>query len=179
MIVAAFDMGVRNFAFAVMDVDTGNVLALDAHDLGGDCFRNLIVYLKRHDALWDRADVLLIEQQLLRANIQASKLACHVHAYFLHRHPAKTVFHYPATYKTRRTGLTGTTTHRQRKQHAVQTVLRHYEETDPVVLDWVSAFDKKDDICDCLLMCSTFTQSAIYRNACSLLKTDFGCAASR
>lgn len=163
MIVAAFDMGVRNFAFAVLDVGTGNVLALDAHDLGEDCFRNLIAYLARHDALWSKTDVLLIEQQLLRSNIQASKLSCHVHAYFLHRHPTKPVFHYPATYKTRYTGLVGTTSHRQRKQHAVRVVLDHYGQTDPVVSDWVSSFDKKDDICDCLLMCSTFTQSPLYR----------------
>lgn len=163
MIVAAFDMGMRNFAFAVLDVDGDRILALDVHDLGADPFRGLIDYLGRHDVLWEKTDVILIEQQLLRANVQASKLACHVHAYFLHRHPTKPVIDYPSSYKTRLTGLTGPTTHRQRKQHAVQLVLDHYKESDPVAFDWLSSFTKKDDVCDCVLMCTTLTSTPLFR----------------
>ena len=167
MIVAAFDMGVRNFAFAVVNVSEddpwGKVLAIGACDLRGDNpYLNLIDYLKQHDALWQKVSVVLIEQQLLRSNVMASKLSCHTHAYFLHRHPNVPVFDYPSTYKTRMTGMTGPSSHRQRKQHAIQLVIDHLTETDPVALDWLSCFGKKDDICDCVLMCATFTQSPIF-----------------
>jgi hypothetical protein len=184
MRIVAFDMGVKNFAYAVADIPPGggwgHVVSVDVHDLrGGSPYQNLIAYLEKNDPLWGSADVVLVEQQLNRMNIQATKLACHVHAYFLHRHPHKPFYEYPSLYKTKYTHFTTpSSSHRQRKEHAVLHVLGHYEETDPVLAAWVASFPKKDDICDCILMCNTFLQSPLSQrfsasSPCTDTKTDF------
>lgn len=169
MIVAAFDIGIKNFAFAVLDIHTkekwGDVLHIDVHDLReGNIYKNLIAYMKTYDHFWEKVDVVLIEQQLNRMNIQATKLACHLHAYFLHRHPTKPIFEYPSIYKTKYTDFPlQSSTHKQRKEYAIQLVLGYYNENDPVVFHWISSFKKKDDISDCILMANTFIKSPLYR----------------
>jgi hypothetical protein len=166
MRVVAFDIGLKNFAFAVMD-DGQHLVSMDVHDLRGqDLYYNLVCYLKQYTYLWNKVDVVLIEQQLNRMNIQATKLACHVHAYFLHCHPSIPVLEYPSLYKTKYTCFPlDHSTHRQRKQYAIQQVLEQYQQ-DPVFLDWISNFPKKDDVCDCILMCRTFPSTPLYRNYC-------------
>ena len=183
MIVVAFDIGTKNFAFAVVDVngeDWGNVLHIDVHDLrDGDVYKNLISYLTIYHHLWRKAEVVLIEQQLNRMNIKATKLACHLHAYFLHQHPKIPVYEYPSLYKTKYTDCPlRSSTHKQRKEYAIQSVLDHYEEKDPVLFQWISSFPKKDDICDTVLMCNTFLKSPLYKLFSASLpdtdaKTDF------
>lgn len=185
MKIVAFDIGVKNFAYAVLEFSSsqgwGVVLSVDVHDLrGGDgIYQNLISYMKKNDSLWEKMDVVLIEQQLNRMNVQATKLACHLHAYFLHCHPKKTVYEYPSIYKTKYTDFSiQSSSHKQRKEYAVQLVMDHYQETDPVLFQWVSSFPKKDDICDCILMCNTFQKSPLYRHFSASLhstdnKTDF------
>jgi hypothetical protein len=168
MIIAAFDIGVKNFAFAVLDVRTkewGDVLYIDVRDLReGNIYKNLIEYMKTYDHFWRKVDVILIEQQLNRMNIQATKLACHLYAYFLHQHPSRPIFEYPSTYKTKYTDFPlQSSTHKQRKEYAIQLVLDYYSENDPVVFQWISSFKKKDDISDCILMANTFIKSPLYR----------------
>lgn len=194
MIIAAFDIGVKNFAFAVVRIhddsknDWGEVVSVDVHDLReGNIYQNLISYMKKHDGLWGKVDAVLIEQQLNRMNIKATKLACHLHAYFLHRHPTKPIFEYPSIYKTKYTNFPiQSSTHKQRKDYAIKLVLDHYEENDPVLYQWISSFKKKDDISDCILMANTFKKSPLYKQfyasflgfVCIDDKTDFGMESS-
>lgn len=170
MRVVAFDMGRRNFAFAEMEVEGRNkpchIHMFDVHDFGSDIapmelFRSLIVHLDRFFSVWDRAHVILIEQQLSSLNIQANRLACHVAAYFFHKYPNLRVFEYPASYKTKLFGEQKTK-HRERKQFAIQKVRELFEEQDPVAWDWISSFKKKDDVADCILMCVTFPLSPLF-----------------
>lgn len=172
MIVVAFDIGVKNFAFAIMEDD--NVMYLDVHDLrDGNPYHNLITYMKQFDHLWKKVDVILIEQQLNRMNIQATKLACHLYAFFLHRHPDTCLFEYPSIYKTKYTDFSHkSSSHKERKQHAIQHVLGEFQEKDPVLFQWISSFRKKDDICDCILMIQTFPLTPLYRTYLHG-KTDF------
>lgn len=165
MRLAAFDIGIKNFAFAVVSMENEKIVSMDVCDLRGqNIYHNLLTYLKQYDYLWETVDVVLIEQQLNRMNIQATKLACHVYAYFLHRHPSKYIYDYPSLYKTKYTCFAlENSTHRQRKQYAIQKVLEQYQ-NDPVFLDWLSQFPKKDDLCDCILMCKTFPSTPLYRN---------------
>jgi hypothetical protein len=178
MIVVAFDIGTKNFAFAVVDIrgeGWGDVMSIDVHDLrDGHLYKNLITYMKKHDHLWRKANVILIEQQLNRMNIQATKLACHLYAYFLHRHPTLPVYEYPSLYKTKYTDCPlQSSTHKQRKEYAIQLVLDYYQEKDPVFFQWISSFKKKDDICDTVLMCNTFVKSPLFRQfSASFLSTD-------
>lgn len=169
MIVAAFDIGIKNFAFAILDVknkeEWGDVLHIDVHDLReGNIYKNLLEYMRKYDHFWEKINVVLIEQQLNRINIQATKLACHLYAYFLHRHPTKPIFEYPSIYKTKYTDFPlQSSTHKQRKEYAIQLVLEYYNENDPVIFQWISSFKKKDDISDCILMANTFIKSPLYR----------------
>ena len=163
MILAAFDIGIKNFAFAVVEGKT-NVLFFHVQDLRGkkseDAYKNLITYMDSYRSWWEKVDIVLIEKQLCKTNIVAGKLSCHLHAYFLHRHPDKIIIEYPSTYKTRLTNFPlKKSTHRQRKQYAIEYVLQRCQEEDPVVADWLSTYPKKDDICDCILMCETFYAS--------------------
>jgi len=170
MRVVAFDMGIKNFAFAQVDIDSGeewgNVRCVDVHDFSGDgrnIHRMLIVHLDRYEHLWRTTDVVLIEQQLNRHNIQAARLACHVAAYFFHRFPLLPVHDYPNTYKTRFLKAPRTLDHPGRKRFAVDAVLNHYQETDPVLHDWLSSgFKKLDDVADCILMANTFPRSPFF-----------------
>lgn len=185
MIVVAFDIGTKNFAFAVVDIQIsgwGDVLHIDVYDLrkgGGNLYKNLISYMKVYHHLWEKADVVLIEQQLNRMNVQATKLACHLYAYFLHQHPTLPIFEYPSIYKTKYTDCPlHSSTHKQRKNYAIQLVLDYYKEKDPVLFQWISSFPKKDDICDTILMCNTFLKSPLYKqfsasSANTDVKTDF------
>lgn len=171
MLIAAFDIGVKNFAFAVVD-GVDHVIHVDVHDLrGGDSpYINLISYLDQHHSLWEKVDVVLIEQQLYRTNVAATKLSCHLHAYFLHRFPQKKIIEYPSSYKTKFTHFPiKSSSHKQRKDYAIQYVLKKFQENDPVLHDWLLTFPKKDDICDCILMCETFYISPFSASSPSLM----------
>lgn len=173
-VVVAFDMGVKNFAFAQMEISNhhhdgepcfGHVLSIDSYNLsadGGNIFRELISYLDSHSEKWEMTDVVLIEQQMNMLNISASRLACHVAAYFYHRFPSLYVSEYPSTIKTQCLGADKRLNHKGRKKFAIDTILSHYKETDPVLIDWISSLRKRDDVADCILMCATFPLSKIY-----------------
>lgn len=185
MRVVAFDIGIKNFAFAVMDLKEdkegvwGDVVALHVQDLSGDPPRHLIHFMKSFQSLWEQVDLVLIEQQLYRMNIKAAQLSCHLQAYFYHCHPDKPVYEYPSSYKTKHTQCPlSSSTHRQRKEYAVRLVLDHYRDVDPVAYDWVLSFPKKDDVCDCILMCNTLLVSPLGKKLSALMKdthdkTDF------
>lgn len=170
-VVVAFDMGVKNFAFAQMEIPSdhhdgapcfGHVLSIDSYNLsadGGNIFRELISYLDRHSEKWEQTDIVLIEQQMNMLNIHASRLACHVAAYFYHRFPSLYVADYPSTYKTRCLDADKRLNHKGRKQFAIDTILSHYKEKDPVLFDWIFSLRKRDDVADCVLMCATFPLS--------------------
>lgn len=171
MRIVAFDMGRRNFAFAEMiqspNETWGNVVFFDTHDFNNEkpsvMFRNLISYLNQFRNIWENVEIVLIEQQLSSLNIQAARLACHVAAYFYHCYPGVKVFDYPAVYKTKLLGEQKKTTHRERKQFAIQKVWDHYSYADPVLWEWINTLKKKDDVADCILMCATFPLSPFYK----------------
>lgn len=171
--VVAFDIGCRNFAFAQVRYDTlpedksivfGDVIFVDVHDFSGasNIFRELICHLDRHRLLWEDSGVILVEQQLNAHNIHASRIACHVVAYFYNRYPDLRVIEYPSIYKTRYLGADRTLDHKGRKRFAVETVLSHYKGVDPVVYDWIMSLRKQDDVADCILMCATFPASPFF-----------------
>lgn len=173
MRVISFDMGKRNFAFAEVEISEnctqkGNVIFFNVHDFGTcisplQLFRDLIPHLDSFKKIWERAEIILIEQQLSSLNIQASRLACHVAAYFFHKYPHLPVFDYPNSYKTKLLGEIQKTNHRERKQFAIRKVSEWFEESDPVVWDWIQTLPKKDDVADCILMCITFPMSPFYK----------------
>lgn len=156
MKIVAFDMGVRNFAWAIVAIDTDATVVqmFDKTDLtppsGTSVYQLLHQYLLSNEIYFQDCHTILIEQQM-KTNIRALKLAQHVYAFFLLRHPEKRVQEYSSVHKTRLFGL-GKTTKAARKRFTVDHVHKIFH-TDPVVLDMLSMFEKQDDICDCILMC--------------------------
>lgn len=164
MKLVAFDMGKRNFAWAIVEVteitERFVVHSFDKKDLGTDhIFHNLHLYLQEQEAHFQDCDVILIEQQM-KTNIVALKMAQHVYAFFLLRHATKTVLEYSSVHKTRVFGL-GSTTKSKRKKFAIEQVHKLLE-SDPVMLDMLSLHQKQDDICDCILMCLAYAQKQYY-----------------
>lgn len=168
MRVVAMDMGIKNFAFVQMEnemvenEDWGHVRWLDVRDLGGDrdeIYRALIRHLDQFRWIWETTDVVLIEQQLSRDNVAATRLASHTAAYFYHQFPRVPVMEYSAQHKTRLLGADRGLSYRQRKDFAVRMVMEHYREKDPVLCDWLEGLSKKDDVADCILMAATLRSS--------------------
>lgn len=163
----------------------GDVRHLSVVDLGGGggkkqvvtdewkIYRNLIHHLTSFDEFFTHhSPYILIEQQMStkhRTNVQALRLAQHVLAFFLHHHPTLRVIEYPPrkkfqslchifpfTYHNKKR-LTLSQQYRERKVWSVTSAQSWLEERhDPVVMDWYNQYSKKDDICDCILMCLAF-----------------------
>lgn len=169
--IVAFDIGIKNFAFASTIItpieDWGYVQNIGINDLTSgeykNIYKNLVSYLNNFITLWENTDIFLIEQQLNMMNIQATKIACHVYAYFIHFFPSKIIYEYPSTYKTKYFAFFSPL-HRDRKRFAIATVLEHYKENDPVLYDWIKNLPKQDDVCDCILMCITFSKSPLFKS---------------
>lgn len=161
MRIAAFDMGIKNFAFVIMDNDY--VRMMDHHDFtkeSSDLYRRLIHHLHSYDSYWKDIDLVLIEQQMNRLNINALRMACHVAAFFYNCFPDICVMEYPSIYKTRYLGGHNLS-YPERKAFAINKVATICQD-DPVLLDWFSTLSKNDDVADCILMCHTFPASPLF-----------------
>lgn len=158
--IMAFDIGVHHFAWAkgFRDDDRLVVVAMDCHDFGKtgslcEFYPRLSSYLKTLD--YQGVETVLIEQQMNRMNIRAAKIAVFVHAFFLLLFPNIRVIEYPAFHKTRKFGIRGLSKPERKKwsvRHVSETILVE----DPVALDWLETFAKKDDICDCVMMIQSY-----------------------
>jgi len=156
----AFDMGARHFAWAIGDLEdsSGNLLGIrsfECKDFGSStpAFSTVVQYLDTLQV--DGVNVILIEQQMNHVNAIASRLAVVVYMYFFLRHPGKTVSEYPARWKTMEYGITKVPKHK-RKQWVVSYVRENVCRDDPVVLDLLEGYPKKDDICDCIMMIHSY-----------------------
>lgn len=162
----AFDMGVHHFAWAKVRRTKGQVsevVGMDCHDFGHgkgtkslktvDLYPLLLAYLRSLD--YHGVHTVLIEQQMNRMNIRATKVGVFVHAFFIMERPHITVVEYPSYHKTKAFGAHGLSKP-ERKKWAVEHVQRHMLVEDPVAQDWLNQYSKKDDICDCILMIESF-----------------------
>ena len=84
-----------------------NVLHFDVQDMSGHTmthvYRKIHDYLRQQNKIWEKTDVVLIEQQMSarhRCNIKALKISQHIFAFFLLEHPSIRVIEYMAKYKT-------------------------------------------------------------------------------
>ena len=125
--IAAFDIGKKNFAFAVQEIDLatitefnvktllkkGKIIGLENLDLTYNCkkcyldprtFLNMAETLDKFEYLWNSCDVFLIEQQMSfgkKRNTMALKLGQHCYSYFCIKYrDTKKVIEFPAYHKT-------------------------------------------------------------------------------
>ena len=144
-----------------------NVLHFDVQDMSGHTmthvYRNIHDYLRQRNQLWQKTDVVLIEQQMSarhKCNIKALKISQHIFAFFLLEYPSVRVLEYMAKYKTQYFGFYSPVKHERKKWAVVKAT--ELIEKDPVISDLFSTFKKKDDISDCLLMTFVYFFSTVY-----------------
>ncbi len=178
MIIAAFDPGVRNFAFGVENIDEEYLPFLDLESIylcGETIFcsnnslengetRTVTALLDQHSDLWERCDVVLVEKQMQFKNVintQAIRIAHHCMSYFELKYPHLTVVHYASTCKTRVLGAPPKMTKPQRKKWSTETAARILSlRGDVATLAKRDAMTcKLDDISDCMLMCISYMVS--------------------
>lgn len=169
MIILSFDIGIKNMAWSMVsslnpyNVDINSIsnqvsiYSFDtfdpSHTIMHKVYQNLHSYLKSKSHYWDKADIILIEQQMSTKfihNIKALKLSQHIYAYFLITYPHKKVIEFKAKWKTSifNVYLPSKT---DRKKWSIQKIYDLYEQ-DPVIIDFLNCYSKKDDITDTLLM---------------------------
>jgi hypothetical protein len=108
---------------------------------------------------WDACTHVLIEQQMgarHASNIACLKIAQHVYAFFLHFFPEKNLIEYPAYMKTQAMGAPLKISKSDRKKWAVEKCREFIKWTGEEHGDRMTAFRKKDDVSDCVLMCFAF-----------------------
>jgi hypothetical protein len=165
MWIASFDIGVRNFAFSVIDADTLSPVVFDCIDLvntKGDEYsvHTLYTVLGCWNTVWEQCSVFLIEQQMQHrhaSNIKAIKIAQHVIGYFhflFHASsPRPEILEFPAYHKTQ-TFCKKKMSKYERKKWAVDYMLRFFK--DHGLSGLLDTYAKKDDLCDCFLMCLAY-----------------------
>lgn len=162
MWIASFDIGIRNFAFAVIDwkgqnmgklefdiVDLQNIDITTTKKIEKDIARQIIEVLDAYQSLWNQCDYFIIEQQMQfrhATNIKALKIAQFVLCYFCIYCKDKTIEEYPAYNKTQVLGAPTGLKKYDRKKWVVdyiQRILRDRGEEH-----FLEGFSKKDDVSD-------------------------------
>lgn len=144
-------------------VNNMNILNMDIFDACKESEKPMEIYKNIHDYLslmefvWSSADIIVVEQQMSTGkifNIKAIKISQHILAYFMIRHPLKKIIELGAGFKTSLFGQRFTNK-KLRKDWAIEKVYQLVE-ADPVAKDMIDLFPKKDDVCDCVLMCFVY-----------------------
>jgi DNA mismatch repair ATPase MutS len=172
MWLASIDIGIKNFAFAVIDwkgrksilgnqggtefdiVDLQNIDITTSNKIEKDIARNIIDVLDAYKSIWDQCDYFIIEQQMQfrhATNIKALKISQYVLCYFCIHYKDKTIVEYPAYHKTQVLGAPPGLKKHERKKWAVNKVRSILtEQSQEHLLD---DFKKKaDDISDCICL---------------------------
>lgn len=178
MIITGFDIGIKNFAFVILDVKNMDMTlenVAEAFDIihfeninlqttakvranhMDEIFRNLYQVLDTFRTLWDDCNVFLIEQQMQyrhASNIKALKLSQHVLSYFYIHYPSSNILEYPAYHKTQIWRAPPKLLKHQRKTWAISKVKELLEKKG--MGNIMDDFKKKDDISDCILMALSY-----------------------
>lgn len=179
MNICAFDIGSKNFAYAVAHIsdipdekswdethDWWNCRIMECADLSNTTdhiFVSLHSFLHQRFAFLESQEsslwTILIEQQVgfgSMINYKAIQIAAHVHAFFIIKYPRMRVIEYPSSLKTKTFGMRFAKK-RDRKQWAIEKVSSCFiKQKDEIGEAWFNCFNKKDDISDCLLMIMSF-----------------------
>lgn len=163
-VVLAFDIGYHHFAWAKVRYaqEYPQVISIDCHDFASSHLATIYPMLVRYlDSInMKEVDTVLVEHQMNRMNIKATKISVFVYAFFLIRYPGLHVIEYSSVHKTRVFGQKDLTKS-ERKKWGIHYVQTQVCKDDPVLLDWLDQFSKQDDICDCILMILSYWKKKI------------------
>ena len=160
MWIASFDIGIRNFAFAVVDwkggkdrefeiVDLQNIDIKTKDKIEKDIARDIIDVLDAYQALWDQCDHFIIEQQMQfrhATNIKALKVSQFVLCYLCIHCKDKVIVEYPAYHKTQVLGAPVGLNKHDRKKWAVEYVQHLFTKRGEE--RFLEGFKKLDDVSD-------------------------------
>jgi hypothetical protein len=164
MRIAAFDIGKRNFAICVEEVNhyppTETLLLLENHDLTtrGDDLIPIMLEMTRiltsHHDLFDSCCAFLVEQQMFFGKLKnplAVKLAQHCLSHFINRYGVlRDIQEFPAYHKTR-VYNTPKMNKPQRKKWAIDKAISVLSERSDPLLPTLLQYKKKDDVADTVL----------------------------
>lgn len=177
MIISAFDLGIKNFAFLIAHVSYSNrtikILEWENIDISADTWfeilQNVNSVLFDYSYLLSISDICLVEKQMTRLNMKATKLSYHVMSFFNIIWPHIKVIEYSAANKTH------TFTHKrmnkkERKQYCIDRTIdilldaKDYENLAELLCN-----KKMDDKCDTYQMihsylCKQVNESQLLRN---------------
>ncbi len=151
--IASFDIGEKNFAYAIGTKDTlvkwrhVNVMEKKRQTVVQSCIA-ITEVLEKED--WTNCKVI-IEQQM-RTNSRASRLAQHVWSYFYLVHPESNPTFIPAHRKTQFFLGKNSLSNKERKKWSVEMVREILTgREDNANLTYLESLPKKDDVADTLL----------------------------
>lgn len=166
--VAGFDIGIRNFAFTVIQwkgrdhrpdfevVDLQNIDITITKEIGKDVARDILEVMRAYKTLWDQCDYFIIEQQMQfrhATNIKALKISQFVLCYLCMHYSdrEKTIVEYPAYFKTQILGAPPGMKKYDRKKWVVETIRRILREREQE--HFLQGFSKKaDDVSDAIAL---------------------------
>ena len=166
MWLASFDIGMKNFAFVILNIKNENGMNEEIPDFDVVHFenlditnnkkeyeiRNLIDVLDSYKTLWDDCKVFLVEQQMQSrhaTNIKALKISQHVLTYFtIHYKNTKEIIEYKSYYKTQVFNAPKMNKP-QRKKWSVEKVREILKKKSQE--DLLKGIKKTDDISDTIL----------------------------
>lgn len=161
--IAAIDIGIKNFAFCIMNNERQIVewKNLDVSEgkkrLNDTILRTVIQRLDECKDVFDECSVILIEKQMQfrgKFNVMAMTLAQHCYTYFLMRYPDKKIINYPAFHKTKTFDAPKKMTKYRRKKWAVEKARECIQ--DSSFLPFFTESKKQDDLADTYLMCLSY-----------------------
>lgn len=170
MWVVSFDLGVRNFAYTVAEIknNSTHIIQWENQDISGttwtDVLHNVNTILFENQHLFSICDICLVEKQMTRLNMKATKLSYHVMSFFNIIWPHVKVKEYSANHKTH------TYTHlrmdkKERKKYCIdKTLLDLIQDKDYINLGLLLCHKKMDDICDTYQMIKSYNDKFIKTN---------------
>lgn len=172
MIISAFDLGTRNFAFIIASMSNENyitILEWENFDVNAtswfEILQNVNTILFNYSELFSISDTCLVEKQMTRLNMKASKLSYHVMSFFNIVWPHVKVIEYSAANKTH--AFTNKKMDKKaRKQYCIDKTVdtfiinKDYDNLSLLLMD-----RKLDDKCDTYQMVCSYT-SKFTKNEC-------------
>lgn len=161
--IAAFDLGVNNFAFIIVDTTKiqypkiilwKNVNVNDTNWF--NVLQNVNTLLFEYAYLFSLCDVCLVEKQMTRLNIKASKLSYHIISFFNIIWPYIKVIEYSAANKTH----TFTSKKMDKKARKIYCIDKTLDDLirlkDYTHLAFILCSKKMDDLADVFQMVQTY-----------------------
>lgn len=171
MRIAAFDIGIRNFAFIVADTDHDKVTTiLEWHNMALTDAKTRPMYTVLFDRInrimdeyahvLETCDVCLVEKQMAHLNVLATRISHHVLSYFSIVFPNVRAIEFPAYHKTEN-ATCRLMTKLERKIYCIQKTIEDLVVAqDDMNLGLFLTQKKQDDMADVYQMVQAYTRRA-------------------